>query len=125
MADLLIIDDDIDAALLLADIVRVGTHEVRIGYDGLQALRLARDRTPDVVFLDVEMPLLDGPRTALEMSRNGMGLDVVSIILVSGCRDLESVARHIGTEYFLAKPYGIRAVEALLARALSERAQSL
>ena len=61
MADLLIVDDDLDSAEALADILRAEGHEVRVGYDGNEGLRLAGERYPDAALLDVEMPHLGGP----------------------------------------------------------------
>ncbi len=121
MADVLIIDDDIDACAVLADIICAQGHDTRVGHNGLDGLRLARERTPDVAILDVQMPLLDGPSVAYEMSMHGMGLETVPIILLSACADLEAIATQVGTSYFLAKPYDHRAVVDLVARALTER----
>ena len=46
MADVLIIDDDIDSAGALADIMRAEGHVVRVGYNGCDGLKLARERLP-------------------------------------------------------------------------------
>lgn len=121
MANLLIIDDDIDSATVLAQIMDMQEHEVRIGYDGRDGLRLATERRPDLVLLDVEMPILDGPGMAYEMLLHDMGLENVPVILLSGIAGLSTIAAKIGTPYFLSKPYGYHQVVALVARALAER----
>lgn len=121
MADVLIIDDDIDSADALAEIMRSEGHDVRVGYNGQDGLRLARERIPQVALLDVEMPLLDGPGMAHEMFLHDMGLEEVPVLLLSGVPNLQAVAARVGTPYFLGKPYRLEQVLALVDRALRER----
>lgn len=121
MADLLIIDDDPDGAEALAEIMKAEGHEVRVGYDGEEGLRLASERTPDVALLDVEMPALTGPGMAYGMFVRDMGLEEVPVIFLSGVADLSDVAAKVGTPYFLPKPFRYRQIMDLLQRALTER----
>ncbi len=121
MADLLIVDDDPDTAELLGEALALSGHRVRIAHDGMAGLRELSVRMPDAVLLDVEMPTLDGPGMALQMLVRNCGLEAIPIILLSGVTDLEGVAARVGTPYFLAKPYALRAVRALCDRALTER----
>lgn len=121
MADVLIIDDDIDSAEVLADIMRAAGHDVRIGYNGQEGLELAKQRTPDVALVDVEMPLLDGPEMAYEMLLHDMGLEHVPVVFLSGIPKLQEVAAGVGTPYFLPKPYRHAAIMAIVTRALAER----
>ena len=121
MGAVIIIDDDIDSADALAEIMRAEGHDVRVGFNGQDGLRLARERTPEVALLDVEMPVLDGPGMAYEMFLHDMGLEDVPVVLLSGVTNLQDVAAEVGTPYFLGKPYRFELVVALVARALSER----
>lgn len=122
MADVLILDDDLDNADALAMIMQSAGHSVRVGFNGEEGLQLARERTPDVVLLDVEMPILDGPAMALQMLIHNMGLEKVPVILLSGVPDLREIALEVGTSYFLTKPYRMAEILALVDRALVERA---
>jgi DNA-binding NtrC family response regulator len=121
MADVLIIDDDVDSADVLSEVMLDSGHVVRVGYNGHEGLVLAKERTPDVALLDVEMPLLGGPAMAYEMFLHDMGLEDVPVVFLSGAPDLREVAAAVGTPYFLNKPYRYAEVSALVARALSER----
>jgi DNA-binding NtrC family response regulator len=122
MADLLIIDDDPEGAAALADVMAADGHEVRVGYDGEEGLRLVHERIPDLALLDVEMPLLSGPGMARQMLIHDMGLEEIPVVLLSGVANLSEVAERVGTPYFLAKPFRYEEIVELIDRALAERA---
>ena len=121
MANILIIDDDIDSADALGDAMRREGHEVRIGYNGQDGLRLAHERPPEVALLDVEMPFLDGPGLAYEMFIHDMGLEDVPVVFLSGVSNLKEVAAQAGTPYYLGKPYPYQRLIDLVRRALAEQ----
>jgi len=121
MADLLIVDDDLDGAQALAELLELEGHQVRVGYNGEEGFWLAQQHTPEVAILDVEMPILDGPGMAYRLFVHDMGLEDVPIILLSGIPRLAEVASMVGTPYFHGKPYSYEEIVALLGRALSER----
>jgi len=121
LADLLIIDDDLDSAESLSLAMLAAGHEVRIGYNGCEGLRLVKERTPDLVLLDVEMPIMDGPGMAMAMVIHDMGHENAPLILLSGVPRLVEVARKVGTPYFLGKPFRLAAISALVKQVLDER----
>ncbi len=121
MAELLIVDDDADAAEILSDVLaRVG-HSVRVARDGAEALEAIRERAPDCMLLDVEMPVLDGPGLAYRLVILDCMYDKIPIVLVSGVADLHRVAERVGTPYYIGKPCHLDDVLILLERALRER----
>ena len=61
---LLVVDDNQDAAVSLAMLLRLQGHEVRVAHDGPAALEMAKAYPPDVVFLDIGMPGMDGYEVA-------------------------------------------------------------
>jgi CheY-like chemotaxis protein len=60
----LILEDSEDAAWSMALLLRLDGHEVRMASDGPAALEAARDDWPDVVFLDIGLPNMDGWQVA-------------------------------------------------------------
>src|SRR5262249_55420102 len=66
MANVLIVDDDFDAAEILADVLRSEGHEVELARNGHEGLATLAAKRPDVVLLDVEMPILTGPEMAYQ-----------------------------------------------------------
>jgi DNA-binding response OmpR family regulator len=121
MADLLVVDDDPDLAELLAMFLVGAGHDVRIARNGEEGLERVQTRLPDLVLLDVEMPVLDGPSMAYRMLIADMGKEDVPILLLSAVIDLHLVARRVGTPYFLGKPYAFEALLPMVDRALAER----
>jgi FixJ family two-component response regulator len=125
MADLVVVDDDVDVADSLAEILRDEGHVVRIGHDGSEGLALLAEHFPGVVLLDVEMPVLTGPEMAMRMLIRDCGLEAIPIVLLSGVKDLTAVAARVGTPYFLSKPFAVDAMLRVLGRALVERVAPL
>ena len=60
MAELLIVDDEESIGDALAQVFEYEGHHVRLARNGPDALALVEDSPPDVVFLDVKMPGLNG-----------------------------------------------------------------
>lgn len=121
MADLLIVDDNEEIASLLEIIMADAGHSVRTAYNGAEGLHALEERLPDLVVMDVEMPVLDGPGMIYRMLVEDCGKECLPVVLVSGASDLGQIGRRVGTPYVLAKPFDPLALIDLTARALRER----
>lgn len=121
MADLLLVEDDDDVAGLVEIFLAREGHRVRRACNGERALALLDERLPDLVVLDVEMPVLDGPSMVTRMLVEDAGRERIPVLLVSGVVDLPRVAQRVGTPYALAKPFAPTALLALASKALHER----
>jgi DNA-binding response OmpR family regulator len=121
MADVLIVDDSPDLRTLLAVFVGMAGHAVREAGDGRQGLDAIAERTPDLVLLDVEMPVLTGPEMAYQLFLRDCGDENIPVILLSGVVGLRDVAAMVGTPYFLKKPYSLEALNEMVDRALREQ----
>lgn len=117
----LIVDDNLDLADVVAELLGAQGYEVQIAEDGERGLEMMMARAPDVVLLDVEMPRLDGPETAYRMHIHDAGLEKIPIVLSSGVVGLREVARRVGTPYYIGKPFETSSMLALVRRALDER----
>ena len=67
----LVVDDNVDAAAMIAELVREHGHDVRIVHDGLSALAVAEEQHPEVVFLDIGLPGMDGYEVARRLRASG------------------------------------------------------
>lgn len=121
MAKLLVVDDDPDVAECLCSILEDEGHHVRVARDGREGLERIEEDKPDLALLDVEMPNLDGPGMAYALFLHNCGHELIPIVLLSGVANLKQVAERVGTAYYLAKPYRLEAMAALIQRALTER----
>src|SRR5947209_15585154 len=82
----LVVDDDRDTADTLALLVKIWGHDVWQAYDGAAALESAAANGPDVVFLDIGMPTMDGFRLARALRHRAALADTL-LIAVTGYAD--------------------------------------
>jgi two-component system cell cycle response regulator DivK len=120
MATVLIVDDNADIRTLLATVVEMAGHQVREASDGRKAVEAAAANRPDLMLVDVEMPVLTGPEMAYELFLRNFGLEKIPIILFSGIVGLYEIAERVGTPYFLGKPCSPDVLLGMVERALRE-----
>jgi len=113
---ILVVDDNEDAAESLAALLSINGHDTRLAYDGPDALREAERFRPDVVFLDIGMPTLDGHETAKLIRRQPWGRDMVLIALTGwGQSEDRRRSKDAGFNHHLVKPADPVMVTTLLA----------
>ena len=101
----LIADDNRDASDTLAALLQVQGHDVRMAYDGDQALALWREERPDVCLLDIGMPGRTGHQVAREIRRSRGG-ELALLVAVTGWSQLHDreLALEAGFDMHLTKP---------------------
>jgi CheY-like chemotaxis protein len=111
----LVVDDNRDLAESLAMVLRLWGHDVAVAFDGPEALRAARDRLPEVIFLDIGLPLLDGFEVARQL-RSEPKTRQVRIIAVTGYGREEDRqrSRDVGIDLHLTKPVDPTMLQRLL-----------
>lgn len=80
---ILVVDDDRDAAEVLAELLSAHGHQVEIAYNSLGALESVSHTVPDVAILDIDLPVLDGFRLA-ERLRARPELSGMRLLAVTG-----------------------------------------
>ena len=112
----MVVDDNIDAAQTLADLLTLTGHEARLAYDGLAAVAVALAWCPDVVLLDIGLPGLNGfevaKRIRLEAAHSAMVL--VALTGYGQASDRQR-AHEAGFDHHLVKPADFDEVEKILA----------
>jgi two-component system, response regulator PdtaR len=123
MARVLVAEDEV---LIRVDIVETleeaGHSVVGQASDGEQAIRLARELTPDLVVMDVKMPKMDGLTAARQITADG---PAVLVLTAFSDKELVEQAAEAGTIGYLVKPFQpaqlLAGVGVALARAADRR----
>ena len=113
---ILVVDDELDTAQTLSMLLRDMGHEVAFAINGRAALEIAVREKPEVIFLDLKLPDIDGWELARKL-RNVPQLSGVRIIAVTGRKGEDDRRRSLeaGCEEHLLKPLDFSLIEKLLA----------
>jgi diguanylate cyclase (GGDEF)-like protein len=103
----LVVDDDAILREIIGTNLELGGFNVLSAPDGPSALALLDDRLPDVVVLDVVMPLMDGYATLGRIRRHATASHVPVIVLTGGGTDTTEPVKSLeaGADDFIAKPF--------------------
>jgi CheY-like chemotaxis protein len=114
----LVVEDNLDAAETLRDLLELEGHRVEVAYDGRAALAKARSFRPDVVVCDIGLPEMNGFDVARAL-RDEPGPSQPTLVALTGYARPEDVARgrEAGFDAHLAKPPSIEVLSHLLASA--------
>jgi CheY-like chemotaxis protein len=111
----LIADDNVDAAVGLAEWLEAMGYEVYTAHDGIEALEAARLLRPEAVLLDIAMPLLNGDEVCRRLRTESWTRDVL-MVAVTGFSGPEEYRRSLeaGFDFHFVKPVDPREIRALL-----------
>jgi CheY-like chemotaxis protein len=122
----LVVDDDRDTANSLSLLVKLWGHEARVAYSGATALEAAAAYQPDVVLLDIAMPMMDGNEVARRLRRQTRCQKTL-LIAISGYADGAHRLGYAmaGFDRYLIKPVELLILEELLLAKQDQLAESL
>ena len=112
----LVVDDNVDAAQTLAQYLRLTGHRVESALDGEAALRIAEILHPDVAFIDLNMPRMDGAEVArrLRLTPWGRKARLVALTGMGQQGDVERT-REAGFDEHITKPADLQRLSRLAA----------
>ena len=112
---LAVVDDNKPAAVTLAMLLRLKGYDVRVVHDGMSALQLAAEYHPQMMFLDIGMPGMDGCEVARQI-RAQPDLNDIILVAVTGWGQQEDLRRtkDAGFNHHLVKPADVKDVDLLL-----------
>jgi two-component system CheB/CheR fusion protein len=122
----LVVEDNLDAAETLREMLLLWDHEVEVAHDGLGGVERARAFLPDVVLCDIGLPGMDGYEVARAL-RAEPALSSAFLVAVTGYASPEDARRAAGAGFdlHLGKPVAIEVLEEVLATAPSAPAREV
>jgi CheY-like chemotaxis protein len=113
---ILVVDDNDDHAAMFAHILRDLGHQTRFVTDPFETFAQLRDFKPDLVFLDIAMPGLDGYEIARTL-RAKYGPDGIRIVAVTayGDKEARTKVREAGFDAHVLKPVDFEIIESIVA----------
>ena len=111
MKKILIVDDEPNIVMTLEYTFKKSNYEVFIARDGQEALDILKTNFPDVIILDIMMPMVDGFAT-LEQIRKDANLQHTKVIFLSAKNKESDVEKGLalGADAYMTKPFSIKKV---------------
>ena len=121
MARILVADDEKDVRALLVDTLEDAGYEVMEAEDGGEAFEIARYARPDLVLLDIMMPVMDGFEVVRRLKENP-DTEAIPVVMLSAmsATEGERAAMTLGVPHYISKPWEPGAVELAIKVALRE-----
>jgi CheY-like chemotaxis protein len=102
----LIVDDDPMVVKVLRDPLERAGYDVDVAFHGLEALKKVKEKQPDLIILDILMPLLDGFKVARLLKFDKRFRDIPIIVLTSRATEGErKMGEQVGANEFMYKPF--------------------
>ena len=118
MKTILVMEDDAKIAAALAVRLEASGYEVLTSRDGFAGLKLALNQRPDLILMDIWMPVGTGFSVAQRLQSVGLAGIPVIFITASKLKGLREAARQLGAAAFFEKPYDAEQLLAAIAQAL-------
>ena len=108
MQTALIVEDHPEQADLVARILRLRDYDAILAGDGESGLRLAKERTPDVVLLDLMLPDINGFDVCRRL-RTDRATMLLPVVMLTALNDVQHKVHgfRVGANAYLTKPYGV------------------
>ncbi len=118
VAQVLVVEDDVPIAMLVADHLRRAGHEVTVAHDGQEGLDRAQALRPDLVVLDLMLPRLSGHEVCRAIRREAATQPVVLMLTARVGEEDSILGFECGADDYVRKPFSVRElgarIEALL-----------
>lgn len=106
---ILIVDDDLKNLKLVRDLLQNLGHTVLEATDGRQGVELATAKKPDLILMDIQLPVMDGFEATQTLKANAPTGDIPVIALTAYAMDKDKEkASEIGFNDYITKPFEVR-----------------
>ncbi|MEK9826446.1 MAG: response regulator, partial [Methylotenera sp.] len=101
----LVVDDSLTMRKVLSRVLEREDYEVITANDGVDAIQVLQEVTPDIILTDIEMPRMDGFELSRYVRDNPATATIPLVVISSRTADKHrNVAKEIGVDAFLGKP---------------------
>lgn len=109
MKKILIVDDEPNIVMSLEYTFKKNNFEVFIARDGQEALDILKNQLPDIIILDVMMPMVDGYST-LEQIKQDSRLEHCKVIFLSAKNKEKDIEKglSLGANLYITKPFSLK-----------------
>lgn len=104
---ILVVDDEAQIVRLLSLRLQANDYNVVVAYDGYQCVQMAKEETPDLILLDIKMPMGGGIQ-AFENLRDNTITEKIPVIFITAfpTAEIKKQVTDMGANGFIAKPFG-------------------
>lgn len=104
--EVLVVDDTVENLEVVSQVLEDAGYEVSMAINGDRALKLANHHLPDLILLDIQMPVMDGFTTCEHLKRNPE-TSHIPIIFMTALNDIESKVKgfELGAVDYITKPF--------------------
>ena len=124
-ARILVVDDNVDAADSLGRLLALDGYDVRIANGGMEALREAESFRPEVILLDIGLPMMNGYDVARRLRKEPWGAEIRLVALTGWGQDEDRRrSKEAGFDEHVVKPIDPASLRVLLRRVRATRVGS-
>jgi two-component system, cell cycle response regulator DivK len=108
---ILVVEDQEDNRQILRDLLTFSGYEITEAGDGAEALKAIAIRRPDLILMDIQLPVMDGYEATRRIKADPATMDIPVIVVTSyALSGDEAKARAAGGDDYVAKPFSPRAL---------------
>lgn len=109
MADVLVVEDEADLRLVLEFNLSKAGHQVRLAASGAEGIRLAQERLPELVLLDLMLPDIGGFDVCRQIKESAKNSEVAVVMLTARGEEVDRVSGfEVGADDYVVKPFSVR-----------------
>ncbi|MFC1977130.1 response regulator [Chloroflexota bacterium] len=116
---ILVVDDEPRSLKLIRDLLQMTGYETIEASNGKQGVELVRSKKPDLILMDIMMPVMDGYTACHEIKMNKATKTIPEVMLTSLDQKLnKAIGREMGADGYITKPFDVKELLDVISRFL-------
>ena len=118
---ILIVDDEPGIVRLLSKRLKKKNYEIIEAYDGVQCVQIAKEENPDLILLDIKMPVMSGIAAFEELIRLDTTKDIRVIFMTAFPKlEMKNKVLRMGAKGFISKPFISKDLELIIEMVIND-----